>query len=99
MLFLKSINKCDVIFSCHISTCAVCYSSAVILTCANDLLNLHTGHLDLFGKLTHSFIRVLVGEGVNVDLHSWRHLESEAKDVISTMSDLFATAGLGCYAL
>lgn len=48
------------------------YNSAS-LTCADDLLNLHTGDVDLFSELTHSFVRVLVGEGINVHLCSGTH--------------------------
>ena len=40
------------------------------VTCADDLLDLHAGHVDLLGKLPHGLVGVLVGEGVNVDLHS-----------------------------
>lgn len=43
-------------------------------TCSNDLLNLHERHIDLLGELSHRLIGVLVGEGVNVDLHPWRPL-------------------------
>lgn len=50
-------------------------------TCANDLLNLHTGGIYLFGELPDCLIGVLVRERVNVYLHSWRHLRGETKAI------------------
>lgn len=43
------------------------------VTCADDLLDLHAGDVNLFGKLAHCLIGVLIGEGVNVDFHSRRY--------------------------
>lgn len=43
-----------------------------LLTDANNFLDLDTGGVDLFGELTDSLVRVLVGKGVNVYPHSWR---------------------------
>lgn len=43
------------------------------VTCANDLLDLHAGDVDLLGEFAHCLIGILVGEGVNVDLHSRRY--------------------------
>lgn len=40
------------------------------VTCADDLLDLHAGDVNLLGKLAHCLIGVLIGEGVNVDFHS-----------------------------
>lgn len=40
-------------------------------TCTDDLLNLDSGDINLFGKFSHCLVRVLISEGVNVDLHSW----------------------------
>ena len=42
-----------------------------LLTDANNFLDLDTGGVDLFGELTDSLVRVLVGKGVNVYPHSW----------------------------
>lgn len=42
-------------------------------TCSNHLLNFDTGDVNFLGKLPHCLIGVLVGEGVNVDLHAWGH--------------------------
>lgn len=39
------------------------------LACSNDLLNFDTGDVNLFGEFPDGFVGVLVGEGVNVDLH------------------------------
>lgn len=38
------------------------------LTCSNNLLYFDAGDVNLFGEFSDGFIRVLVGEGVNVDL-------------------------------
>ncbi len=43
----------------------------LLVTCANDFLDFHTGNVNLFGELADGLIRVLVGEWVNVDLHPW----------------------------
>lgn len=43
-------------------------------TCPNDFFNLHEGHIDLLGELSDGFVGVLVGEGVDVDLHPRRPL-------------------------
>lgn len=40
-------------------------------TCSDDLFNFHKRHINLLGKLPDSFIRVLISERVNVDLHPW----------------------------
>lgn len=40
----------------------------------NDFFNLHKGHIDLLGELSDGFIGVLIGEGIDVDLHPWRPL-------------------------
>jgi len=39
------------------------------LACSNDLLDFDAGDVDLFGEFPDGFVGVLVGEGVNVDLH------------------------------
>lgn len=38
-------------------------------TCTNDLLNLHSGDVDLLCKLAYSFVGVLIGKGIYVDFH------------------------------
>lgn len=45
------------------------------ITCTNDLFNLHTGYINLLGKLPHSLVGVLICERININLHSWSHLE------------------------
>ena len=45
-------------------------------TCPDDLLDLHAGELDLLGELPDGLVGVLVGEGVDVDLHTGRHYEA-----------------------
>lgn len=42
----------------------------LLVTCADDLLDLHTRDVDLFGEFSYGLVRVLVGEGVNVDFGS-----------------------------
>lgn len=43
------------------------------------MFNLDTGGVNLFGKLPHCLVGVLISEGVDIDLHSWRHLEGETE--------------------
>lgn len=50
-------------------------SFPLILTGADDLLNLDAGDVDLLGELAHGLVGVLVCERIDVDLHSWSHLE------------------------
>lgn len=45
--------------------------TAACVTCADDFLDFHTGDVDLFGKLVHSVIGVLVGKGVDVNFDPW----------------------------
>lgn len=40
-----------------------------LLTSSNHLLDLDTGHIDLLGKLSDGLIGILIGKGVNVNLH------------------------------
>ena len=44
-----------------------------VCTCSDDLLDLHAGELYLLGELPDGLVGVLVGEGVDVDLHAGRH--------------------------
>lgn len=39
-----------------------------LLTGADNLLNLDKGNVDFLGKLSHCLIRVLIGEGVDINL-------------------------------
>lgn len=41
----------------------------LILTSSNHLLDLDAGHVNLLGKLSDSLIGILIGKGVNVNLH------------------------------
>lgn len=38
-------------------------------TCTNDLLDLHSGDVNLLCKFPYSFVGVLIGKGIYVDLH------------------------------
>lgn len=40
-----------------------------LLTSSNHLLDLDAGHIDLLGKLSDGLIGILIGKGVNVNLH------------------------------
>jgi len=66
----------------------------VTFTCTNDLLDFHTGHVYFFGKLAHCLIGILICERINVDLHSWRHLERETG---AAAADADATEIYGLY--
>lgn len=54
-----------------------------IHTCSDDLFNFHKRHINLLGKLPDSFIRVLISERVNVDLHPWGALLDEISRLTS----------------
>lgn len=41
-------------------------------TCPNNFFDFDRRDIDFFGKLSHGFIRVLIGERVDVDLHPRR---------------------------
>ena len=49
-------------------------------TCSNDFFNLDEGYIDLLGELSDCLVGILVGEGVDVDLHSWRPLLHEISE-------------------
>lgn len=61
-------TKCD-LFPIGIHACNV--GKKNLLTNANHFLNLDTGGIDLFGKLTDGLVGVLIGKGVNIYSHSW----------------------------
>ena len=46
-----------------------------LVTCADDLRDLHTGDVDLLGELADRLVGVLVGERVDVDLDPRRPRE------------------------
>lgn len=48
------------------------------LTCTDDLLDFDGGDVDLLGELSDGLVGVLIGEGVNVDLHPWRAWQGRA---------------------
>lgn len=49
-------------------------------TCSNDFFNLDEGYIDLLGELSDRLVGILIGEGVDVDLHSWRPLLQEIQE-------------------
>ena len=68
---MKSTKKRAILQRCIPST----FQSDFSITCTNDLFNLHTGYINLLGKLPHSLVGVLICERININLHSWSHLE------------------------
>lgn len=68
MCLYETNTKCD-LFPIGIHACNV--GKKNLLTNANHFLNLDTGGIDLFGKLTDGLVGVLIGKGVNIYSHSW----------------------------